>query len=101
MPIQLAQKFQHLTFSGLTQIILRRDQGNLCKPMATTKALCGNQQSRHSTADTIFVGAMPIKPWSVPQYWINKHLQRDRLTNIEHEVSQTGKLAQRRHGPAA
>lgn len=73
----------------------------LCKPLAATKALHGKHQLRQSRPGPIFVGPIPIKSWSVPQPWINKHLQRDGLTNIEHEISETVKLAQGGHNPAA
>lgn len=73
----------------------------LSKPLAATKALHGKQQTRQSRPDPIFVGAIPIKSWSVSQHWINKHLQREGLMDIECEVPETVELAQGRHNSAA
>lgn len=53
-PLQLAQKQHHLTSVLDTDHSQRRPR-HLCKPTATTKALRGNQQSKHSQQQTLYL----------------------------------------------
>lgn len=53
-----------------TQITLRAHQGISASPWPA-QGPHGKQQSRQSRPDSVFVGAIPIKSWSVPQQWIN------------------------------
>lgn len=96
MPVQLAETLLHLTFGCSAQITLRAHQGISASPWPAQgpswQAAIEAEQSR-----PCICWSSTNKVLSVPQHWINKHLQRNGFINIEHEVSETVKVAQGRH----
>jgi len=54
MPLQLAQKLLHLTFSCLTQIILRGDQGTSVNPWLPQRSFVASS-SQGTTQQTPYL----------------------------------------------